>query len=206
MGLIRLLSRGDNKFMTRATNGINIGHPSLRTISPFSRRLSFFASALLIAALTRCESPPDPNRDLGGATAIHTLAAANDLTGARKLLEEGATPNVTDMDGVTPLHRAARDGDIPMAQLLLDFHADANMVTKDGWDAVHLAAWREHAEMVKLLLRYGASGNRKTPQGWSVVHMAAIKGNAEVLDAILLDWPVYGEHGKPSFIGDQKHA
>jgi ankyrin len=168
-------------------------------------QVRLIVSMAVLACLGACKEDTTRVRDIHGMLELHRATKSGDITAIEKLFEEGANANVPDRDGVTALHRAARNGDVEVAQVLLEHFADPKMITQDGWDALHLAAWNGHAGMVKLLLQYGAVAKHKTPQGWTLLHMAAIKDNEEIIETALLDWPAYGDKGKPSLNdGDSK--
>ena len=63
---------------------------------------------------------PESARARQKNTPLHEAAAANDLKGARALIEEGADPDAPGVGLATPLHAAARAGHVPMIVLLLD--------------------------------------------------------------------------------------
>jgi ankyrin repeat protein len=52
---------------------------------------------------------PESARARQKNTPLHEAAAANDLEGARALIEEGADPDATGVGLATPLHAAARE-------------------------------------------------------------------------------------------------
>jgi len=80
----------------------------------------------------------------------------------KRLLEQGADPNVRNESGATPLMRAVYD--LEKARLLLDHHADVNAKSDDGRTPLLIAAGvAGAAPIVTLLLDRGATVNVKAP-------------------------------------------
>jgi len=71
---------------------------------------------------------------------------------AEKLLENGATVNVSDWEGTSPFQAAVRSGDTKLAQLLLLAKADIESRNAKGQTPLLTAAEHDDVEMVKLLL------------------------------------------------------
>jgi hypothetical protein len=75
----------------------------------------------------------------------------NDINSVRKLLEQGANPNIKDRNDETPLMIATRSGTEEMVKILLD--AGANVNIKDGQNqtALDIAKKRSISSLIKLL-------------------------------------------------------
>ena len=74
----------------------------------------------------------------------------------RRLLEQGADPNICSNDHSTPLHHASSDGSLEAARLLLSYGAKVDEKDGRGRTPFQLAASEEHDEITKLLLEHGA--------------------------------------------------
>ena len=74
----------------------------------------------------------------------------------RRLLEQGADPNMCESGHSTPLHRAASKGFLEVTCLLLSYGAKVNEKDEDGRTPFKEASLREYHELMKLLLEHGA--------------------------------------------------
>ena len=87
---------------------------------------------------------------------------ADDISGVRKLLDAGVSPNscVREPDGGRlTLEKAAEGGDVAMVRLLLDRGAEVNGEDLWGGTAIVDASVRGNADVVKLLIDRGADVN-----------------------------------------------
>ncbi|NXI52327.1 CDN2C inhibitor, partial [Chloroceryle aenea] len=71
---------------------------------------------------------------------------------ARRLLMNGANPNLKDSTGFAVIHDVAREGFLDTLQTLLEFEADVNIEDNEGNLPLHLAAQEGHVRVVELLL------------------------------------------------------
>jgi len=113
----------------------------------------------------------------------------------KKLLEEGADPNIRDGDGNTPLHFAASKGCAEVAKLLLRHGADPNAQDKNGETPLHVAASEGHVDVVRLLLEHGADPSIRNKDGKSPLDLAKESGHREVV-SLIEEWLRRG--GEPS--------
>ena len=58
--------------------------------------------------------------DAQGNTCLHLAASYNRFMIAKRLLEKGADPRVTNSQKRTPLHEACHEGNLAIAKLLID--------------------------------------------------------------------------------------
>ena len=78
------------------------------------------------------------------------------LDTARRLLEHGADPNISDNRHSTTLHEASSRGSLEVARLLLSYGAKVDAKDDDGSTSFQVAASEGHHEITKLLLEHGA--------------------------------------------------
>src|SRR5260221_646226 len=120
------------------------------------------------------DAPPRPTPPL------MTAVLKGDAAAVRKLLDEGAGPNVANDAGATALMWAV--GDAETAQLLLDRGAHVNARSADGRTPLAIAAGvAGNARVVKLLLDHGADPSPKEPGTTAPLLMAAYAGDPAVI-------------------------
>lgn len=73
---------------------------------------------------------------------------------ARRLLINGANPNLKDSTGFAVIHDVAREGFLDTLQTLLEFKADVNIEDNEGNLPLHLAAREGHVRVVEVLLEH----------------------------------------------------
>ncbi|KAL6485337.1 hypothetical protein MHYP_G00073820 [Metynnis hypsauchen] len=91
---------------------------------------------------------------------LHDAAFNGRFLALSKLINQGATVNLTTLDGVTPLHAACQQGHTTCAQLLIEHGANVNATTVNRSTPLSVASSRGHETCVSLLLQHGAP-----PQG-----------------------------------------
>ena len=112
----------------------------------------------------------DPNKPINkkwmgkrGVTPL--ISAADNLEGAKLLLDSGANPNTSDESGNTPLHAASLRGNQEMVELLMNRGANPNVIDVNGKTALHLAAQNGHLDVAQLLINKGADLNKLDNEG-----------------------------------------
>lgn len=108
----------------------------------------------------------------------------NDMENVRKLLLNGANPNVRDYWLDSALLRAVRQDNFEMIVLLLEYGANVNVKGR-GYTPLGMAAEIGNRPVVKLLLRAGADPDQKNDDGNSPLHVAALMNRMEVAVALL---------------------
>ena len=117
---------------------------------------------------------------LDRAPVLHILIAANDLEGARFLLDRNADVNVRDWLKRTALHVAAAWENLDAARLLIDHGADIDAIDTHGSAPLHSAVVHEAAELARLFVERGADTNVRDGRGRTPAEIARSEGN-EVL-------------------------
>lgn len=137
-------------------------------------------------------------RDDANWTALNAAIDKRKFSVAKRLLDEGADPNLATDKGRTPLMNtiwrgfgyAIDEREYPPAKLvqdLLEKGADVNAVDYSGTTPLMEAASKGHVETIKALLARGADIARRDNDGKTALDLAAkeLKGNAvqTLLDA-----------------------
>jgi uncharacterized protein len=120
------------------------------------------------------------------ASALHWAAHRNDLDAVKRLLSEGADPNLENRFGVTPLHEAATVGNAAMLKAMLDAGGNANAAFGEGETVLMTAARAGDLASVKELLAHG--GLPDTTENWhgqTALMWAAIENHADVVQALI---------------------
>jgi len=102
----------------------------------------------------------DPNWiDLGGKTAVHRAAFADDPQFLNIVLAHGGDPNARGLAGTTPLDDAilARSHSLEKLERLLAAGADPNSADPNGGTPLHTAARTNNGKAILVLLNAGAS-------------------------------------------------
>lgn len=121
------------------------------------------------------------NRDLykyyvkyHGGTALLWSAENGRYTTIKKLLEEGANPDVTDNFGFTPLLLAVSKGHETVAKLLIEWKANTELRDSTlGQTPLLMAIQKGHRAIVKLLLDNNANTERVNNYGVTPLLFAA---------------------------------
>jgi ankyrin repeat protein len=98
-----------------------------------------------------------PARNAMEVRPIHSAVAHADpavaLLLSRRLLDAGASPNVTQQRGFTPLHEAALRGHVELVRLLVSHGSNPEVRNAQGKGAIDLARENGHSDVAELLLR-----------------------------------------------------
>jgi ankyrin repeat protein len=120
------------------------------------------------------------------ASALHWAAYNNDLGAVKRLLSEGADPNLENRFGVTPMHEAATVGNAAMLEAMLEAGGDANAAFGEGETVLMTAARAGDLASVKALLAHG--GNPDATESWhgqTALMWAAGENHADVVQALI---------------------
>lgn len=109
----------------------------------------------------------------------------DDVSTAKRLLEEGVDPNTKLSTGLSMLMLACMDGHLEMAKLFLEKGADINYVESDGGTAFFMAVTFGHEEIVQLLLEKDVDINRADFRGQTAIFHAVGLGNEKMVQFLL---------------------
>ena len=122
---------------------------------------------------------------------LRDAARENNLTEARKLLQEGVDVDLPDGDGWTPLIYAARNGNRQMCELLIKHGANVDAMSRPGRidrrfsaNALHWAATRGHTDCVVYLISQGINKNLVADDGYTPLDDAVRNGYTECAAAM----------------------
>ncbi|XP_041940161.1 BRCA1-associated RING domain protein 1 [Alosa sapidissima] len=102
-------------------------------------------------------SPAFAKRNHKGETPLHLAAIKGDVEAVKRLLEQGADPNLKDNAGWTPLHEASNHGHAAVVEALILGGSLLNTPGYQNDSPLHDAVRNGHAAIVRLLLEHGAS-------------------------------------------------
>lgn len=110
-------------------------------------------------------------RDKNGETQLFRAVKNGDIRTVKKLLRDGADPNMANNHKLTPLHHAAYWGETEICDMLLKAGADPHLHNGHGWTALHSAAvsggMKARRKVIDLLKKAGAKDDVKDKQGWT---------------------------------------
>lgn len=102
---------------------------------------------------------------------LYRAVKEGNLTEVKKLLKDGANPNVQYEHHLTTLHQAAYWGETEIVKELLKYQAKVDLDNGKGWTALHSAAvsggLKRRAEIIDLLVNAGSDLNKPDRCGWS---------------------------------------
>ena len=133
-------------------------------------------------------------------SALVAAVKKSDRAGVQRLLQQGASVNLSGTDGSTALLWAVQSDDAEMTRLLLRAGADVKRANRYGMTPLQMAAVNGNAALIRELLDAGANANAVLPEGETVLMTAARTGSAESL-ALLLEHGA-GVDARDSFFGE----
>ena len=129
------------------------------------------------AAMSALDSGADVNYRLdsgrdAGDTPLIQAALQQLLVIVRRLLEEGANPNIQGRRGLSALVFAAMFNGGGMTQLLLEKGADPDLANDHGRTALHGASFLGRDDSVQVLLHWHADYTKKDIYGQTALDLA----------------------------------
>jgi hypothetical protein len=113
------------------------------------------------------------------------LAVLGDEAGKlRKLLQDGADPNLIAPDGDSLLMHAVRNSDINVVKVLLDAGADPNLQGENSWTPLKGAIYAGRIDVARLLLARGADSTDLAPDGLTALALAQRLGHADLITVL----------------------
>jgi len=141
--------------------------------------------ALAVAALLAAPAAFSQSAD-SSASALHWAAHSDDVGAVKRLLSEGADPNLANRFGFTPLHEAALVGNAAMIELMLEAGGDPNATFGEGETVLMTAARAGDIESVRVLLAHGGKADLTEDwHGQTALMWAAIENHADVVQLLL---------------------
>jgi len=107
------------------------------------------------------------------STTLYIAVKDGNLSEVRKLLKNGANPNIRCAHNLTPLHHAAYWGEVRILELLIKNGANVNTDNGGGrgWTPLHSAAisggLKKRREVIEILIKNKADLNKKDKLGWT---------------------------------------
>ena len=111
-------------------------------------------------------------RDKNGETRLYRAVRSGNIKEVKRLLKDGADPNVADNHGLSPLHQAAYWGETGIVEALLKAGASVHAENGGkGWTPLHSAAvsvgMHARKDVINLLVKAGAKDDAKDKHGWT---------------------------------------
>ena len=112
-----------------------------------------------------------------------------DTKTVRKMLEQGADPNVQDNSGYTALMYACRNGEPEMIQMLLDAKADLYVQDNSGETALTTACSnpRGNRDVITALITAGAELDKRNNNGMTALMYLARNGYTGLMKLLIKD-------------------
>ncbi|MBP2675091.1 MAG: putative ankyrin repeat-containing exported protein [Deltaproteobacteria bacterium] len=143
--------------------------------------------AIGIAAPAAGEKPSQAQETGRGDRGLALISAASrgDVSGVRRLLDEGAGVDATDDRGVTALVAAAYGNHVEAARLLIGAGADVNRQDRTRQSAYLISTSEGFLELLRLTLASGADVHRTDRYNGTGLIRAADRGHVEIVRELL---------------------
>jgi len=147
---------------------------------------------MVVAA--RVDVPPAVKADVDhrnpdGSTPLQWAVYDGDVTEVRRLLDEGADPNLANEYGASPMSLAAEVANTEILNRLLEAGANADSPNQDGQTALMAVARTGNLAAAKALLEHGATVDaRESFGGQTALMWASARRHPEMIELLL-------EHG-----------
>jgi ankyrin repeat protein len=125
-------------------------------------------------------------KDSSGKTTLYKAADNGDLEGVKRLLNNGAEPNIATQGRLTPLGVASFRNFINIVNLLLEKGANVDQITgSQGATPTFVAADMGHVEVLKALLTKKPDLDMSINGGATPLNIASQKGHKEIVELLL---------------------
>uniref|UniRef100_H2YH15 Uncharacterized protein n=1 Tax=Ciona savignyi TaxID=51511 RepID=H2YH15_CIOSA len=152
-----------------------------------------------IMCLMLLEKGADPNaiNKLNGRSALSEACSSGSIATVRKLLQNGANPNVPDKKLHVPIHFAAQMGMFPAVKALVAYGANCDFTDNDGYNALHYSAEGGFAMICKYLGQRGCNPKAKNSDGFTPRLLAKEKSHKEAGKELRKAEKVFAKYSKP---------
>jgi ankyrin repeat protein len=147
-------------------------------------------TALMVVA-ARVDAPPAAKADVDhrnadGSTPLQWAIYEGDVAEVRRLLDEGADPNLANEYGASPMSLAAEVANTEILNRLLEAGADADSPNQDGQTALMAVARTGNVAAAKALLEHGATVDaRESFGGQTALMWASARRHPEMIELLL---------------------
>jgi ankyrin repeat protein len=117
-----------------------------------------------------------------GRSLLHVATHLGHTAVAKRLLNEGIDPSLSDRDGKTSLHLAAARGFSRLLTLLLHYETHVEYPDNDNNTPLHLSCQFGHNECCRLLVYAGANLDSTNREGDTPLHSAVRFKHAGLFD------------------------
>ena len=147
-------------------------------------------TALMVVA-ARVDTPPAAkaevdHRNADGSTPLQWAVYEGNVAEVRRLLDEGADPNLANEYGASPMSLAAEVANTEILNRLLEAGADADSPNQDGQSALMAVARTGNVAAAKALLEHGATVDaRESFGGQTALMWASARRHPEMMELLL---------------------
>lgn len=125
-------------------------------------------------------------RDRNNHVPIHYTIIFNNVLALTKLLDAGASPNISDKNGYNSLHLSVYVRSYKMCSIILKYNIDINSRLNSGETALHIACNLQLTNIVKLLIASGINVNLQDyDHEFTALHYSINLNNKELVSLLL---------------------
>lgn len=124
--------------------------------------------------------------DKNNNVALHYSIIYNNIHALRKLLDNGASPNMADKRGFNALHMAIYMKSYKMINLIIEYNVDVNARCNSGETALHIACNLQLVDIIKLLLNNNINVDMQDyDHEFTALHYSVNLNNKEIVTLLL---------------------